>query len=197
VSEASIPTILTAILAAVALPYALALRPWRPQLFRRAFAPLLDLFLIAALTSGFLSVQKPELFVRAATAIVEYTALPETLDSVDAELHDLSLLPSRTWEQLKAKLGFTSEEEAEPEPAREPGPATTNVLPAIVDLVSVLMRVFAYLTALLMGSVLLLPRLWLTRMARLAMEREKLHARLLGRIDELEHRVALLSAETE
>jgi hypothetical protein len=191
-----IPTLLTATLGILALLYLLASRPWRREIFRRAFTPTLDLVLIAVLAGGILSVQKPELFDRAAATLVEFTDLPETLDVLDAELHDLSLLPYRTWERLKTKLGFTGDDDIA-EPLRLPGPATTAVLPAIVELIGVMLRFFAYSTALLMGTVLLLPRLWLNRGARLAIERELRQKRLSERIDELGKRIELLSAETE
>jgi len=180
-------------LGAFALAYGLAFRPWRWRRLPRAVFPSLDLLMCGALVGGVMALHYPVPFERAAAGLVNWTGLPDQMKSIDHHIHDLETLPTRIWLSVKEELGLSGDEPVALPPPVEPGPVSASVLPAVKELVEVVLRFGAYGASLAVMGVGLVMRLWFMRSRRRwderARDREGLEARLRG----LEEAVGRLS----
>jgi tellurite resistance protein TehA-like permease len=148
------------VLAAQALLYLLALRPWRLRELPRAFSPSIDLFFVVLVVLGVLALVEPRPFDLASERVIAQTSLPESLATIDFEIAELQTVPDRIWLEIKASFGFAPPPPVpDPTLVLRPGAVEAAVVEAVAEIVSMLMRVYVYL-AVILG-------LWMTIVMRL------------------------------
>lgn len=148
------------VLAAQALLYLLALRPWRVRELPRAFSPSIDGFFVALVTLGVVALVEPRPFDLASAHVIAQTSLPESVATIDFEIAELERMPDRLWQEIKASFGFGPPPPVPgPTPMLRPGAVEAAVVGAVLEIVSMLMRVYVYLAAVL--------ALWMTIVMRL------------------------------
>lgn len=174
-------------LLSLAFLYLLVLRPWRPRLFLAGLSPSLDLLFLATLVLAASALLEPRPFDRGAALLIAQTDLPDTIAEVDTRISDLEALPERLWADLKASIGFGDDEIAPPPPVLvRPGSVEATVIQAVGEIVSMILRVYTYLSCVL--------ALWVLLVVRLFSRSRASHPGQRQREEDLEHRVATLEA---
>ena len=149
------------VVGAQALLYLLALRPWRVREIHRALSPSVDLTFLMLVVLGVIALVEPRPFDWLSEGLVAETSLPESLNSIDQEIAELGEMPDRVWEEIKASFGFT-----EPPPViapslvMRPGAIESAVVNAVEEVVSAVMRFYAYVAAVLSLWMLIIMRLF-------------------------------------
>jgi hypothetical protein len=136
-------------LAALSLVYVLYFRIWL------ALAVGSDVLFAAALALAVSAIATPQLFDRAATALVDRSPLPAALEEADAKVAAVEALPGNLIDRALAQIGYEPEKDIPQKEPLEPGPFISSVRPSVESLVSTIIRFSGFVC----GSLLMLTSL--------------------------------------
>lgn len=140
-----------------------------------------DLVFAAALAVAVASVAAPVPFDRAATMLVDRSALPDALSSADEKVAAIESLPGELIERALANLGYEPNPELTPPLEAGPGPFEAKIRPSVEALVSTVLRIASFFTAtllLLMALALRSSTSTARALQRLSSRTDALEARL-------------------
>ncbi|MAG31594.1 MAG: hypothetical protein CL908_11970 [Deltaproteobacteria bacterium] len=104
-----------------------------------------DLFFAAALAIAVGCVLAPSVFDHATSELVEWSSLPEALESADARVASIESLPGELIDRALARLGYEPEAEEPTSASEEPGPFESRIRPAVDALIAGVLRATAFL----------------------------------------------------
>ncbi len=171
--------------------YLLALRPWRPARMWSNRVPSVDVLCACGVALGATALLATPLFERGAWLLVDQTELPLTLAVLDGRLESIALLPDRIWSDLTSRMGWAPPPTPQAVETPRLGLITEAVLPGVIEVLSLLMRSFAYACGLLTVSLCGVLRLAVGTKRAVAgfTLRPSTDALLAGRISDLEETV--------
>ncbi|MAJ60005.1 MAG: hypothetical protein CBC48_08495 [bacterium TMED88] len=174
--------------------YLLVLRPWRPTRMWSNRAASVDILWACGVAIGAIALMGTPLFERGAWLLIDQTELPLTLAILDGRLESIALLPDRIWSELTERMGWAASPPPQNAEAPQSGLVSAAVLPSVVEILSLLIRIFAYAWGLLTVTVCLAVRLAVgaKRAVTDLVTRPSTDALLAGRVADLEETVLSL-----
>ena len=174
--------------------YLLVIRPWRPTRMWSNRVASVDLLWAFGVAIGAIALWGTPLFKQGAWLLIDQTELPLTLAILDGRLESIALLPDQIWSELAERMGWAAPLPPQAAEIPQPGLISAAVLPSVVEILSMLLRTFAYAWALLTLTLCLAVRLAVgaKRVATGLVTRPTQDALLAGRVADLEETVLSL-----
>ena len=174
--------------------YLLVIRPWRPTRMWSNRVTSVDLLWACGIAIGAIALLGTPLFERGAWLLIDQTELPLTLAILDGRLESIALLPDQIWSELAERMGWAAPSPPQAAEVPQAGLISAAVLPSVVEILSMLIRIFAYAWALLTITFCLAVRLAVgaKRAVTGLMTRPAPDAQLAGRVADLEETVLSL-----